>query len=195
MVGAAQMWVRHLFLSCLHTVPLLSQSALPLTHSLGYTCVDSLFGSCCSTSGYCGFTPSFCSSQQCLYGNCTLSTPSPVPFLPSDSAISTMSPPPLQTSYTGSCGGSTALTCLDSPFGNCCSCSGFCGETNAFCGLGCNLAFGTCWRMGRPYNVEPNSSPYERPFKQSPDGRCGGKEGYVCQGSGWGNCCSEEGTW
>lgn len=43
-----------------------------------------------------------------------------------------------------SCGGSAGYTCLGSSFGSCCSAYGWCGSTDAYCGTGCQSAFGTC---------------------------------------------------
>ncbi|KAL1302000.1 hypothetical protein AAFC00_002453 [Neodothiora populina] len=44
----------------------------------------------------------------------------------------------------GSCGGVTGYTCEGSAFGNCCSISGFCGATDAFCGADCFSKAGLC---------------------------------------------------
>ena len=43
-----------------------------------------------------------------------------------------------------SCSGSAGYTCLGSSFGSCCSAYGWCGSTDAYCGTGCQSAFGTC---------------------------------------------------
>ncbi|CAL8575991.1 hypothetical protein XPA_001885 [Xanthoria parietina] len=42
------------------------------------------------------------------------------------------------------CGGTKGYTCLGSSFGNCCSPNGWCGSTSAYCGNGCQTAFGSC---------------------------------------------------
>ncbi|KAL8912101.1 MAG: hypothetical protein Q9171_002817 [Xanthocarpia ochracea] len=42
------------------------------------------------------------------------------------------------------CGGAYGYTCLGSSFGNCCSTHGWCGSTAAYCGTGCQPAYGNC---------------------------------------------------
>ncbi|KAF2135480.1 carbohydrate-binding module family 18 protein [Aplosporella prunicola CBS 121167] len=76
-------------------------------------------------------------------------------------------------SPNGQCGGTTGYTCVGSTFGSCCSSSGYCGNTEAYCALnrGCQIAFGTC--------TQP-----------SPNGNCGAASGFTCKGSSAGNCCS-----
>ncbi len=49
-----------------------------------------------------------------------------------------------KVSPDATCGGQTGYTCLGSIFGNCCSSSGWCGSTAAYCGTGCNNSWGTC---------------------------------------------------
>ncbi|EPE30838.1 Plant lectins/antimicrobial peptide [Glarea lozoyensis ATCC 20868] len=92
------------------------------------SCKGSAFGDCCSKSGFCGATSTFCDAAQgCQagFGSCTAST----------SNIST----------DGSCG-KNGKTCKGSTYGDCCSTSGFCGTGDAFCSAaqGCQANFGTC---------------------------------------------------
>lgn len=47
-----------------------------------------------------------------------------------------------EVSKDGRCGG--GITCLGSPFGNCCSGNGWCGSSPGHCGSGCQWSFGTC---------------------------------------------------
>lgn len=82
-------------------------------------------------------------------------------------------PKPGDTSPDGSCGGTNQFNCTGSTFGDCCSSGGWCGDTSAHCGSGCQDLFGTC---GAPTNV-------------STDGSCG-TNGKICLGSTFGDCCS-----
>lgn len=94
----------------------------------GATCVGSAFGDCCSASGYCGSTTAYCGTGcQTDFGTCSPAGP------------------PVSTD--GTCGQASdpiGATCEGSAFGDCCSEYGFCGATNAYCGTGCQAAFGTC---------------------------------------------------
>ncbi|KAL5391115.1 hypothetical protein PMIN06_008536 [Paraphaeosphaeria minitans] len=47
-------------------------------------------------------------------------------------------------SNDATCGGTNKYTCLGSTFGNCCSSAGWCGSTSAYCGTGCQSAYGNC---------------------------------------------------
>ncbi|EUC42947.1 carbohydrate esterase family 4 protein [Bipolaris oryzae ATCC 44560] len=85
-------------------------------------------------------------------------------------------------STDGQCGSGKG-TCAGSAFGNCCSSFGWCGSTDGHCKTGCNSAFGTC--------TGGSTSP-STPV--STDGQCGAKGfGATCQGSSFGNCCSQFG--
>lgn len=85
-------------------------------------------------------------------------------------------------STTGRCGAANGgLTCGGSGFGECCSQYGWCGSSAAHCGGGCDSAHGTC------------TTPAGTEDKISTDGSCGGVNGYTCQGSTFGNCCSTYG--
>lgn len=86
---------------------------------------------------------------------------------------------PVETSYVPSpdetCGGTNHYICPGSGFGECCSEYGWCGLEIAHCDpSGCQLTYGHC----------------AAPSKVSPDGTCGGTNGYECVGSGFGDCCS-----
>jgi hypothetical protein len=122
----------------------------------------------------------------------TLTRTAPVVPLPS--------PPPGIISLDGSCGGLLGHVC-----GNnlCCSPYGFCGSSNAYCGLGCQPRFGTCPNPGTiPSSISSDvpvpaaSSPAPSPIPAgtvSPDGSCGGANGYTCVGDGVSVCCSKWG--
>ncbi|KAJ6018171.1 hypothetical protein N7451_001550 [Penicillium sp. IBT 35674x] len=88
------------------------------------TCTGTQFGDCCSTSGYCGSTNDYCSPPNCYSGACSTSG---------------------YTSTNGECGPSFAsnMTCPGSLFGDCCSVSGYCGNSSAYCS-GANCYSGAC---------------------------------------------------
>jgi hypothetical protein len=115
----------------------------------GKTCTGSVFGNCCSQWGFCGDTADFCGSGcNSGYGTCsggstqptTTRAPTPTPT-PSKTATPTPTGSP---SKNGLCGSQGGETCTGSIWGACCSQYGFCGDTAAYCGTGCNKAFGTC---------------------------------------------------
>lgn len=89
----------------------------------------------------------------------------------------------LLTSKDGSCGGKQ--TCKNSSLGNCCSPSGFCGNSEPYCGNGCQKAFGTCAIIA----VSPNNPT----VTISIDGTCGPVRNVTCDGSPFGSCCSRYG--
>lgn len=56
-----------------------------------------------------------------------------------------LDPSTVTDSPDGSCGGTTLFQCTGAAtFGSCCSQYGFCGDTAAHCGTGCQSGFGTC---------------------------------------------------
>ncbi|KAK8017687.1 carbohydrate-binding module family 18 protein [Apiospora rasikravindrae] len=122
------------------------------------------FGPCCASTGKCGSDAEFCEAG-CLrgYGKCFGDTEDPTE--------------PGGTSPDGTCGGANGFLCRGSPFGDCCSSSGFCGNTTGHCEAGCQPDFGTCAGAAN----------------LSPDGTCGGANGYTCAGSTFGDCCSSGG--
>jgi hypothetical protein len=66
---------------------------------------------------------------------------------PSSAAVSSAAvsvPSSSTVTPDGSCGGSNQFTCQGSFSGNCCSQYNFCGSTDAYCGTGCQSAFGSC---------------------------------------------------
>ncbi|KAF2258770.1 hypothetical protein CC78DRAFT_95840 [Lojkania enalia] len=80
----------------------------------------------------------------------------------------------MKTSIDGTCGND--ITCYGSMFGQCCSSSGHCGSSIDHCGDGCQLGFGHCEKTQG---------------KRTLDSTCGGRNGFTCQGSKFGNCCSQ----
>ncbi|KAF2123712.1 carbohydrate-binding module family 18 protein [Dothidotthia symphoricarpi CBS 119687] len=131
-----------------------------------YKVCNVAWGFCCASSGKCGDEVQFCGTGcQTGYGNCS----TPAITLPP-------TPKPGDISPDGTCGGTNGFICKGSTFGDCCSSSGFCGSTDAHCKAGCQTKFGNCTAN----NI-------------SPDGTCGGTNGYLCTGSTFGNCCSSSG--
>ncbi|KAJ1326026.1 Chitin recognition protein [Microdochium nivale] len=125
----------------------------------GKTCKGSSYGDCCSSSGFCGTIAGFCDAGcQAAFGTCSA---------------------PTNITTDGGCGKTNGKTCAGAAFGQCCSSSGFCGDTAAFCSAGCQATFGTC-------DTGAGSI--------STDGECGPtKNGKTCKGSGLGDCCSASG--
>ncbi|KAF1365990.1 hypothetical protein EJ07DRAFT_91671, partial [Lizonia empirigonia] len=134
-----------------------------------YKCKGSGFGDCCSPSGYCGSTTAHCTTGcQSAFGTCT-STPT-----------SSTAPRPSDVSPDGMCGGTKNLKCTNSGFGNCCSKTGFCGDTISHCAQGCQTKFATkCLTTNIP----------------TLDGSCGSTKGsFTCASGPFdGQCCSAGG--
>ncbi|KAK1985377.1 hypothetical protein LZ30DRAFT_779082 [Colletotrichum cereale] len=157
----------------------------------GYVCLP---GNCCSEYGYCGASLAYCSTGcQPLFGVCGAAAP-----VPSGGSATPSAPAATPTGATGgvstdgSCGGANGYTC---PGSTCCSEYGFCGETTAHCGTGCQPLFGTCGVAGPVSGGSatpsaPAATPTGATGGVSTDGSCGGTNGYTCPGS---TCCSEYG--
>lgn len=108
-------------------------------------------------------------------------------------------------SKDATCGGTNKYTCAGSTFGNCCSSAGWCGSTTAYCGTGCQSAYGNCG-SNSPTSSKPvssksiasstksSSAPAPTSTKKvTTDATCGGTKGFTCLGSSFGNCCSSAG--
>lgn len=142
----------------------------------GGTCLSSIYGSCCSSSGWCGSDTAHCGTgcQSGAWGLCGNLTAN----LPSNLTLS-LSP-------DGTCGSLTSYTCLNSGYGDCCSSSGWCGSSDAHCGGLCQSLYGTCTSSSASNNGT---------LSVSTDASCGGTTGYTCLGSTYGDCCSSSGWW
>ncbi|KLJ12711.1 hypothetical protein EMPG_12291 [Blastomyces silverae] len=81
------------------------------------TCFGSIYGDCCSSSGYCGTGPEWCGYGNCYSGACDTSL----------NGVST----------DGTCGPNFPgnMTCVGSSYGECCSTQGFCGSSSRHCGV------------------------------------------------------------
>ncbi|KAH5438066.1 hypothetical protein HBI47_058690 [Parastagonospora nodorum] len=97
-----------------------------------------------------------------------------------------------RTSTDATCGGKKGYTCLNSAWGSCCSQYGWCGSKPEYCGKGCNPGFGTCNKLSAASSsivIKPTQTPA---VPVSTNARCGSSfGGRTCQGSQWGNCCSQ----
>lgn len=107
---------------------------------------------------------------------------------------------PTKVSTDGTCGGNTGSTCQGSTFGNCCSAAGWCGSTADYCAAGCQSVFGSCGSSSSSVVASAvsavstaSTAPSSTPNKVSTDATCGGNTGFTCQGSTFGNCCSQAG--
>ncbi|KAF9878056.1 polysaccharide deacetylase [Colletotrichum karsti] len=93
----------------------------------GYTCLNSVFGNCCSYYGFCGSSMTYCGTGcQSGFGSCA----------PASSDIS--------DTTNGLCGSEYNATCKNNGEKTCCSQYGYCGNSDTHCGAGCQSLFGTC---------------------------------------------------
>ncbi|KAN0103372.1 family 4 carbohydrate esterase [Hyaloscypha variabilis] len=186
------------------------------TCSASITCYGSTFGNCCSSAGWCGSTSAYCgtgcqpASGNCTSSSSTTSVKSTTSTKVTSSSTTTTSSKTSSTSTAsqaistdGTCG--TTITCIGSTFGNCCSQYGYCGSTSAYCGTGCNPVGGTCGSASSSTSTKvtttttikstttstKSSASPSSTKKVSTDGTCAGTEGFTCQGSTYGNCCSQ----
>ena len=103
----------------------------------GFKCEGSTFGDCCSSYGYCGSGETHCGSG-CQSGKCLVG----------------------QETTDGSCGASAhGAFCGLWPQGSCCSSSGYCGDSEAHCGAGCQS--GAC--LDAPSNGKGSGPVYIAP--------------------------------
>lgn len=129
-----------------------------------------------------------------VISSCTataVTSSSTVASVTSSAPISTPSST-LPVSTNGQCGSVSGQTCVNSTFGSCCSLYGYCGSSDIYClsTEGCQSGYGEC---KAPSSVTSSSPPTPTSAeKVSVDGTCGGDYGYVCPGSGLGDCCSRK---
>ncbi|EGF77476.1 hypothetical protein BATDEDRAFT_27702 [Batrachochytrium dendrobatidis JAM81] len=162
----------------------------------GTRCSDTL---CCSRSGLCGDTDPHCGKGcQEGYGICWGDIeltelpvqPPPAKLPPANSKVDYI------TSTDGLCGKKFGLNCSGR---DCCSKSGFCGESPGYCGKGCQKDYGVCWDGDEPPKPPkpPPKPPAKLPPANSKSGRpvsvnnqCGWILGTQCSGK---DCCSGNG--
>jgi len=104
------------------------------------------------------------------------------------STAATSTPSTSKVTTDGQCG-ANGLTCLGATFGNCCSSSNWCGTSDVHCGTGCQAGFGNCGIVSKTTSAPPAGATKT----VSTDATCGGTNGFTCQGSAFGNCCSGSG--
>lgn len=88
-------------------------------------------------------------------------------------------------STDGTCGPDYGDRLCAGKWGDCCNQDGACGTGDDFCGPSVCFS-GKCTLP----DVEP--PPADWMEGKTPDGTCGGKNGYVCYGR-WGSCCNKDG--
>lgn len=128
----------------------------------GATCdPNGAYGGCCSSAGWCGSTTAHCLPSNGCQSGCTVSTTSVPPPSTTSSGEPIISPTGGggnnggQTT-DGTCGASNGNTvCGNWPQGGCCSQYGYCGDTSAHCGAGCQS--GPCYSA--PVQPAPGPSP------------------------------------
>ena len=152
-------------------------------------------GACCSQYGFCGNDTAHCGAG-CQNGPCTGSSSSSSTSASSTSASSTGTAGSVTTD--GSCGTQNGNTvCGNFYLGGCCSSHGYCGNTTAYCGDGCQS--GPCY----PVSTEPtithepacpadNNTRYSDVFSTTYDVRCGlqivGNNGYPAHADTFAKC-------
>ncbi|OAA53717.1 chitin deacetylase [Cordyceps fumosorosea ARSEF 2679] len=95
--------------------------------SSGNTCQGSRFGNCCSFWGFCGSSNKYCGTGCDVdFGTCNNVSPG------------------ISDTTNGLCGAKFAATCLNYGSKRCCSESGYCGDSSAHCGAGCQDDYGRC---------------------------------------------------
>jgi len=172
-------------------------------------------GACCSQYGFCGNDTAHCGAG-CQNGPCTGSSSSGSSSSSSTSASSTSASSTSASSTSasstsasstgtagsvttdGSCGTQNGNTvCGNFYLGGCCSSHGYCGNTTAYCGDGCQS--GPCY----PVSTEPtithepacpadNNTRYSDIFSTTYDVRCGlqivGNSGYPAHADTFAKC-------
>jgi hypothetical protein len=116
---------------------------------------------CCSPSGWCGNSDAYCGTGcNPLYGKC-----GPQPSVYPSATVTSAAPLPtvsLETSTGGDCGYTAGKTCkgfmLDGVKAECCSEYNFCGNTEAYCGTGCNPIYGNCGTSGSSSSSSESAS-------------------------------------
>jgi len=105
----------------------------------GKTCPN---GQCCSKYGYCGTSEKHCGTGcQTDFGKCNIGDTVQTATIDTDPITVTITTTATSIdSTTGKCGADFG----NCPDGQCCSKYGYCGDTDSYCGSGCQPAFGIC---------------------------------------------------
>ncbi|KAL2135528.1 hypothetical protein VTI74DRAFT_8134 [Chaetomium olivicolor] len=109
----------------------------------GVTCAGTRWGSCCSSSGYCGVGEEFCSAAngQQYYEDVDLDEVDCYCYMYVITCLHGIA-----VSTEGLCGPEVKQTCTGSKFGICCSPAGKCSSNTISClaVLGCQKGYGSC---------------------------------------------------
>jgi hypothetical protein len=144
--------------------------------NMGKSALDDVWGHRLSVSSWCGASPGHCLPANGCQSGCTGATTSPpilVPVSTTTALVTTTSAEPVIGSPTttgvnpnptgvattdGKCGlANQGKTCVGWDKGGCCSMYGFCGNTDAHCGDGCQS--GPCKVGGSPDPPGPTVIP------------------------------------
>lgn len=125
----------------------------------GFTCMGSVFGDCCSFSGFCGRDSDYCGPGcQYEFGECS-----------GGIGIGII------ISIGGRCNAENGnQTCTGSLFGDCCSTSGYCGRSSDYCApANCDPTYGECDEeegdvapTSQSFTILPTSLPIANPTSQ-----------------------------
>ncbi|KAF2157447.1 carbohydrate-binding module family 18 protein [Myriangium duriaei CBS 260.36] len=163
--------------------------------------------------GSCGGSDSGTSTTSVFVSTNLTATPINTVSTSQISVVTTSTPTTTPGSLTpdGSCGGSNGYTCIGAFSGSCCSPFGFCGSGAGYCDTGCQADYGLCdstgyesstktWPTTSQVSIPSGkitivttssvTSPTPTPGGLTPDGSCGGANGYTCIGAFSGSCCS-----
>ena len=153
---------------------------------------------CCSSSGYCGTSSAYCDAGcQVGFGKCKVSTTTTTKTTTKTTTTKGDSIETGNVSTDGKCGPKNNNTIC--PDNKCCSKYGYCGETDAHCGTGCQSNFGTCNNQNPPDEKTTTTTTKTTTTKGSSietgnisaDGKCGPKNNNtICPDN---KCCSKYG--
>eukprot|EP00833_Pecoramyces_ruminatium_P002870 jgi/Orpsp1_1/1176902/evm.model.c7180000059442.1 len=168
----------------------------------GVSCKE---GYCCSKYGYCGKSSDYCGDGcQLKYGVCNStttkkSTKKTTKKTTTVKKTTTKSSSATNISTNGKCGPKNGNTIC--PKNRCCSKYGYCGETDDYCGTGCQSEFGRCNKTSATTKKTTTKSTKKSKTKTttksstatniSINGKCGPKNGNtICPKD---RCCSKYG--
>ncbi|GIZ37922.1 hypothetical protein CKM354_000135100 [Cercospora kikuchii] len=119
------------------------------------------YGGCCSSHGYCGKTDTHCLPKNGCQNGCESPTTSDPPQTTDHEP--TLGRPTEISTTDGTCGAENGgSVCGDWVYGSCCSMMGFCGNSSAHCGEGCQS--GPCDQAP----VSPAPGPVPAPAHPTP---------------------------
>ncbi|KAH6623892.1 hypothetical protein F5144DRAFT_374761 [Chaetomium tenue] len=129
------------------------------------TCLGMPHGQCCNSETWtCGKSTEDCARGTCYEGICF-----------GDKIYST----------DGTCGPDHGDRLCAGKWGDCCNQDGACGTGDDFCGPS------VCF-SGKCTILDTEPTPPDGMKRNTPDGTCGGENGYICKAP-WGTCCNQNG--